>query len=199
MGVHITLSLSTPQRKWPMLRQQSPKCASLAAMLLFTSYKSTWLTAISSHCLAALPATDVFNNHMRLKTYYRNLKWTFVAMLQLRNEGHFITTRTQISQPASAGNVADTSELQAQNRMTPQHWTQLLRSVSVISKTTLSLQALSQLSCWRKVFWKFLVLSHNFQVVANSQFIPPTDAHEYRGMPITETAHQLHLLSLLIK
>jgi len=29
--------------------------------------------AISSHCLAALPATDVFNNHMRLNAYYRNL------------------------------------------------------------------------------------------------------------------------------
>jgi len=28
-------------------------------MLLFTLYKSTWLTAISSHCLAALSATDV--------------------------------------------------------------------------------------------------------------------------------------------
>ena len=41
-------------------------------------------------------------------------------MLQLRNEGHFITTLTQVSQPASAGNVADMSELQAQNRMTPQ-------------------------------------------------------------------------------
>jgi len=35
------------------------KCTSLAAMLLFTPYETKWLTAISSHCLEALPATDV--------------------------------------------------------------------------------------------------------------------------------------------
>jgi len=55
-------------------------------------------------------------------------------MLLLRNEGHFRTIRTQVSQPASVGNVADMSELQAQNRMTTQQWTRLLRSVSVISE-----------------------------------------------------------------
>ena len=42
--------------------------------------------------------------------------------------------RTQVSQPASAGNVADIIELQAQNCMTPQQWTRLFRSVSVISE-----------------------------------------------------------------
>jgi len=36
-------------------------------------------------------------------------------MLLLRNEDHFRTIRTQVSQPASGGNVADMSELQAQN------------------------------------------------------------------------------------
>ena len=43
MGVHITLYLSAPQRKWPMLQQQSQKFASFAARFLFTSYKWTWL------------------------------------------------------------------------------------------------------------------------------------------------------------
>jgi len=71
---------------------------------------------------------------MRLNAYYRNLKWTFVAMLLLRNEVQFRTICTQVSQPASAGSGADMSELQAQNCMTPQHWTRLLRSVSVISE-----------------------------------------------------------------
>jgi len=33
--------------------------ASFSLMLLFTLYKTTWLTAISSHSLAALLATDV--------------------------------------------------------------------------------------------------------------------------------------------
>jgi len=71
---------------------------------------------------------------MRLNAYYRNLKWNFVVMLLLRNQSQFRTIRTQVSQPASAGNVADMSELQAQNCMTPQQWTRLLCSVSAISE-----------------------------------------------------------------
>jgi len=47
-------------------------------------------------------------------------------------KANFRTIRTQVSQPVSAGNVADMSELQAQNCMTPQQWTRLLCSVSVI-------------------------------------------------------------------
>jgi len=47
-------------------------------MILFTQYKNAWLTAISSHCLIALPAKmSAFNSHMRQNGYYRNLKWTF--------------------------------------------------------------------------------------------------------------------------
>jgi len=41
-----------------MLPHQSQKCALLAAMLL-TPYKTTWLTAVSTHCLAALHAIAV--------------------------------------------------------------------------------------------------------------------------------------------
>ena len=33
-------------------------CASLSALLLSTGYNTTWFTAISRHCLAALPAKD---------------------------------------------------------------------------------------------------------------------------------------------
>jgi len=53
-----------------MLQQQSQKIrwrsyASFSLRLLFTQYKTTWLTAISSHCLAALPANmSAFSNHM---------------------------------------------------------------------------------------------------------------------------------------
>ena len=50
----------------------------------------------------------------------------------------FRTIRTQVSQPASAGNVADMSELQAQNCMTPQLWTWLLRSVRSENKTVIA-------------------------------------------------------------
>jgi len=42
-----------------MLRQQSQKLHFVgAAMLLFPQYNTTWLTAISSHCLAALTAKE---------------------------------------------------------------------------------------------------------------------------------------------
>ena len=65
MHIHKTLyPFYTPQRDCPMLRQQSQKYSSLAAMLfslilLFTPYKNRRLTAMGSHCLAALPVTDV--------------------------------------------------------------------------------------------------------------------------------------------
>ena len=87
-----------------MLRQQSLKCTSLAARFFFTSYKSTWLTAISSHCLAALPAAYVFNNYTRLHAYQRNLKWTFVAMLVLPSEGQFWNYPHPSFATCSAGN-----------------------------------------------------------------------------------------------
>ena len=45
---------------------------------------------------------------------------------------NFRTYRTQVSLPASANNVADMCELQAQNCMIQEQWTLLLRSVSVI-------------------------------------------------------------------
>jgi len=47
-------------------------------MLLLTQHKITWLTAISSQCLAALPAEmSVFNSHMRRNACHCNLKWIF--------------------------------------------------------------------------------------------------------------------------
>jgi len=36
-------------------------------------------------------------------------------------------------------------------------------------------------------------------VAANSPFYPLADTHEHRGMLNTETAHQLYILSLIIK
>ena len=71
------------------------KCVLLScfpgSLVLFTQYKTIWLTAISSNCLAALLAKmPAFNSHWRQNTYCRNLKWTFeklVAMLLLRNKG----------------------------------------------------------------------------------------------------------------
>jgi len=47
------------------LRWHSKK-RSILLILLFTQYEATWLTAIGSHCLVALPAKFfVFNSHMQ--------------------------------------------------------------------------------------------------------------------------------------
>jgi len=46
-------------------------------------------------------------------------------------KANFRTNRTQVSLPASTGNVADMCEFQAQNCMIPEQWTQFLRSVSI--------------------------------------------------------------------
>ena len=106
---------------------------------------------------------------------------------------------TQVSQPASGGNVTDISELQAQNWMTPQQWNQLLCSVSVISENKTAIARIKSIKLLTSGFLEILVLSPNFQVVANSHFVPPANTHEHRGMPNTETAPQLYLLSLIIK
>jgi len=58
----------------PCLRGNSGcnKCALLTSVLLFTQYKTTWLTAISSHCLTALgylPKNHAFNSYMRQNAY----------------------------------------------------------------------------------------------------------------------------------
>jgi len=92
MDVHKTLYpfYHHQENACAMLRQHSHKCASSATIFLFTLYKAKWLTAISSHCLVALTAKDVaFSSGMRQNAYCRNLKWIFVAMVSLRNNGQF--------------------------------------------------------------------------------------------------------------
>ena len=49
-------------------------------------------------------------------------------------KANFRTIRTQVSQPTSAGSVADMSELQAQKCVIPQQWIRVLGSVNVISE-----------------------------------------------------------------
>jgi len=70
-------------------------------------------------------------------------------------KANFRTIRTQVLQPASAGNVADMSELQAQKlRETTTVNSALAHCVVWVSyqKIKPSLQELSQLSCWLQVF-----------------------------------------------
>ena len=106
------------------------------------------LTAISNHCLVALPAKmSAFNSHMRQNAYYRNLKWTLDLMpcycCTIKTNRRII--RSQVWQPVSAGKREVMSELQARHCMTPEQWTCLLCSVSVIAVNKLSLQEINQL------------------------------------------------------
>jgi len=68
-------------------------------------------------------------------------------------KANFRTIRTHVSQPASAGNVTDMSELQAQNCMTPQQWTRLLRSLSAISENK---TIIARIKSIKLLTWGFL-------------------------------------------
>jgi len=54
-------------------------------------------------------------------------------------------TRSQVWQSSPAGKGADMSELQAHHCMTPEQWTWLLRSVSVVPANKLPLQEMNEL------------------------------------------------------
>ena len=49
---------------------RSPKWSASLAAVLLTQYKTTWLTTISSHCLAALPSTDVCVQQLHTTNIY---------------------------------------------------------------------------------------------------------------------------------
>jgi len=123
----------------PSFERSGGKCLRSPASLL---------TAISSHCLAALPAkVSAFNSHMRQNAWYRNLKWTLDLLPcycdTIKTNGK--TIRSQVWQPVSAGKGADMSELQAHHCMTSEQWTWLLCSVSVVPANKLSLHEINQL------------------------------------------------------
>jgi len=67
-------------------------------MLLFTQYKTTWLTAIGRHCPAALPVK------LSALTSHGKLELNLPDMLLLRNKyTKSRTIRSQVWQRASAG------------------------------------------------------------------------------------------------
>jgi len=75
MDVHKTLYPFNTTKKMTHVTATVPQTcfvgsnASFSFVLLFTPYKTTWLIAIRSYCLAALPAKppriSAFNSHMR--------------------------------------------------------------------------------------------------------------------------------------
>jgi len=85
----ISLRSCAPKKEyWLQKMRFFDSNASSLPTVLFTQYKSTWLTGISSHCKTALPTkVSVFSSYMRQNAYCGNLKCTFVAMSLLRNKG----------------------------------------------------------------------------------------------------------------
>jgi len=90
-------TLSTPLRNCTMLRQQSQKYAIFwqqcfcSFMLLSTQYKTTWLPAISSHCLAVLPVKNICVQQMHAaKRLLCNLK----SILEDLLSSYFSTIKT---------------------------------------------------------------------------------------------------------
>jgi len=118
-----------------------------------------------------------FNSHMQQNTKYPDLKWTIEDLLSCCCyviKTNCRTIRSQVVQPASAGGGANMSELRAHHCMTPEQWTWLLCSVSVVPANKLSLQESNQseLSCWLHDLQKILVLSPKFHGVENARFDP---------------------------
>jgi len=121
------------------------------------------LTAITSHCLTALPAKmPAFNIRMRqtpnIVTWseYYKICCHVIIIYYYTVKTNSITILSQVRQPASAGKGAYMSELQAQYCMTPEQWTWFLCSVSVTPINKLSLQEINQLVGIELLMWNFL-------------------------------------------
>ena len=119
--------------------------------MLFAQYKSTWLTAINNHSVAAvyLPRCVLFNSHMRQNAFYRCLKLLFEDLLPCYCYALNTYSRIKCSQvwPSPTASIGtDRSELQAYHCITPELWTWLACSVSgILSIKKLPLQELNRL------------------------------------------------------
>jgi len=85
--------------------------ARFSLMLLFTQYKTVWLTAFSSHCLVALPYQYVCIQQSHAQNAHcRHLRSTFEDLLPAYCYAIKANSRTvcsHISPLASAGRVAN--------------------------------------------------------------------------------------------
>ena len=162
------LTLSLPQRKYPVLRQQSQTLRFVGSNAFFRSCFFSHCTKLRglplrSHCLAALPSKiSAFNSHMQQNAYCRNLKRILEDLLPCYCYSVKINSRTiitQVTQPSSAGKGANMTKLQTHHCMAPKEWTWLLSSVSFIPANKLWLQELNQLIGIKLlVLYKFLFL-----------------------------------------
>jgi len=97
-------------------------------MLVFTQYKATWLTAIGSHCLAALSANVqrclrsavTCGKTPATVTWRESLKIFALFCYAIKTNNR--TIASQVTQAASAEKGATMSELQAHDCMTSEQW-----------------------------------------------------------------------------
>ena len=85
---------------------------------------------VSLHYLPQMSSTITYGWRPTTATWSVSLLSCYCYAVKV----NFRAIGTQVSQPAFAGNLADMSELQARNCVTPQQRTRLLRSGSVISE-----------------------------------------------------------------
>jgi len=139
IDVHITVYLCYTTKKMTHGTATVPKMRFVGSnisfqfshrMFLFTP----WLLAISSRCLAALPATDVCVQQSHATKCLLPQLWTLLPCYCHTIKANFKTILPDVSQPASAGNVADlvNCKLISRHCMMPELWIRLLCSVSVI-------------------------------------------------------------------
>ena len=128
-----------------------------------------------------LPNMSAVSSHMRQNGFFRIFKWDSLPYYCYTIKTNSRTICSQVLQPASAGKGADMSESQDHHYMTPEQWTWLLCSVSVILTNKLSLQELNQLI-------EIKLLSADFRFSRNFWFLDPisrganahfADAHVY--------------------
>ena len=72
----------------------------------FFSHRDLLLSAVAAS-LHYLPQMSAFNSHMQQNAYCRNLNEPLLPCYCYVIEGNFKTILPRVSQPASAGNVAD--------------------------------------------------------------------------------------------
>jgi len=124
IDVHITLYYPCyTTKKMTHVTATVQKCASLAAVFLFTLYETLWqqyffsvfTSYVSFHTviycyqqsLHYLPQMSAFNSHMQQNAYCRNLSEPLLPCYCYAIKANLKTILPQVSQPASAGNVAD--------------------------------------------------------------------------------------------
>jgi len=156
----------------------------------FTPYKTGWqqyfFSVFTSYVSFRTVACCYQQSLPRCITCHRCLRWTVTcsktpSAVTLNLCCHVIENYPpQVSQPASAGNVADLvkCKLISHHRMMQEQWIRLLCSVSVIPANETVIARGKSIKLLTLGFREILVLRPNFQLVANAHFSLPMNTRD---------------------